>query len=431
MEINERPYLERSILKLTRSGSILYDLISKKHIICNQDLTEILKKCDGKKTIEEISNNIKNNKAEILEKTLNIIEKLNKKGIIKYSAKDEKSKLRIINKDNSVYSLDSVFFEITKKCNLNCIHCYNPQTKTKELQKENIFDLISEIKKLGALKIRITGGEPFIKNDLFDILKEIYSSMIDFSIFTNGILMEKEHIKELSLLNPEFVAVSIDSVNPEEYKKIRKTDNKKVLNNLEEMLKQGIRTRANIVLFKDINDSYDSIKNTLIYLKYLGMDKNDISFDEIVPEGRGIQIPAYNLRDKMEAMKKISRLYEKVFDGELFIKIPESQKRKINSYCGLGESFFYLGSDGSVSLCPMLNFGKYILGNVKQKSLTSIWENSLLLNYFRKKEYLSSSECKDCKALDACAGGCKAKSLFFNDSINAPDSWMCSYFFRN
>src|SRR3989338_10328769 len=133
MEINERPYLERSILKLTRSGSILYDLISKKHTICNQDLTKILKKCDGKKTIEEISNNIKNNKAEILEKTLNIIEKLNKKGIIKYSAKDEKSKLRIINKDNSVYSLDSVFFEITKKCNLNCIHCYNPICKNTKI----------------------------------------------------------------------------------------------------------------------------------------------------------------------------------------------------------------------------------------------------------------------------------------------------------
>ena len=63
-------------------------------------------------------------------------------------------------------------WSLTKICNLNCIHCYNPQTKTKELQKENIFDLISEIKKLGALKIRITGGEPFIKNDLFDILKE-------------------------------------------------------------------------------------------------------------------------------------------------------------------------------------------------------------------------------------------------------------------
>jgi radical SAM protein with 4Fe4S-binding SPASM domain len=430
MKISKKPYLERSILKLTNSGAVLYDLVSKRHAICNKDLAEILAKCDGTKTIREIANII-GNKDAILEKTLNIIEKLNKKELVRYARKNEKSRLRIISENISNYSLDSVFFEATKRCNLNCVHCYNPQSKTRELQEEEIFEFISEIEKLGALKMRITGGEPFMKNNLFNILRKIYSSMIDFSIFTNGTLIEKEQIKELSLLNPEFVAVSIDSVNSKEYRKIRKKDNKKVLNNLEEMLKQGIRTRANIVLFKGINDSYDSIKNTLSYLKELGMDKDDISFDEVVPEGRGVQIPLYNSEEKIKIMKKISRLYEGVFEKKLLIKTPEGQKRKIDSYCGLGENFFYIGSEGSISLCPMLNFGEYVLGNVKKESLRSIWEKSPLLNYFRKKEHIRDSDCEDCKVLDICAGGCKAKSLFFNGSINSSDPWMCSYFFRD
>ena len=432
MKIDDKPYLERGILKLTNFGSIFYDLISKRHTICNQDLTEILLKSDGIKTIKNITEEIAGEKGGgILRKTGNILKKLNEKNLIKYSTENNKSNLRIIQKNISEYPLDSVFFEATKKCNLNCVHCYNPQTETKELQKEEVFNFISNIKELGALKMRITGGEPFMRKDLFEILRRAYSSLIDFSIFTNGILIRKEQIEELSYLNPEFIAISIDSINSKEYQKIRGVDNKKVLNNLERILSQGIRTRANIVLFKGINDSYQSIRDTLKYLKGLGMKKDDVSFDEVVPEGRGIKLPTYNFSDRIGIMKKISQLYKEVFEGMFIIKTPEGQERKIESYCGLGESFFYLSSDGSISLCPMLNFGEYIIGNIKEKSLKNVWENSTLLSYFRKKEHIKGSECEDCQKLDVCAGGCKAKSLFFNNSINAPDPWMCAYFSRN
>jgi len=431
MKINEKPYVKRGILKLTSSGSIFYDLISKRHTICNKDLTNILIRCDGKKTIGNIAENVGEGRKDTLEKVVSVIEKLNEKNLVKTSVKDKKSNMRIIDKNRSRYPLDSVFLEATKRCNLNCVHCYNPQTSIQELETEEIYRAISDIRGLGALKIRITGGEPFMRKDLLDIIDKIHSSMIDFSIFTNGRLIKKEHIKELSFYNPEFIAVSIDSINANEYRSIRNSDNKKVLDNLEKMLNEGIRTRANIVLFKGINDSYQSIRNTLDYLKNLGMEKNDISFDEVVPEGRGGKIPIYNSREKVEIMIKISELYKKVFGADLLIKTSEGQKRRINSYCGLGESFFYLGSDGTVSLCPMLNFGEYIIGNVHQKALNDIWENSSLLNYFRRNEHIKDSECENCQALDICAGGCKAKSLFFNGFINAPDPWMCSYFFKD
>ncbi len=431
MKIDEKPYLDRGILKLTSSGSIFYDLTSKRHTICNKDLTDILIRTDGKRTIKDIAEDIGVGRNDTLERVVSVIEKLNEKNLVKTSVKDRKSNLRIIDKDKSRYPLDSVFLEATKKCNLNCVHCYNPQKSMQELETEEIYKAISDIQSLGALKVRITGGEPFMRKDLLDIIDNIHSSMIDFSIFTNGTLIEKEHIKELSFYNPEFIAVSVDSINANEYKSIRNSDNKRVLNTLEEMLNEGIRTRANIVLFRGVNDSYQSIKDTLEYLKNLGMEKDDISFDEVVPEGRGSKIPLYNSEEKVEIMSRISELYKEVFGADLLIKTPEGQKRRIDSYCGLGESFFYLGSEGSVSLCPMLNFEEYIMGNVHQGALNDIWENSSLLNYFRRKGHIEDSECENCQVLDICAGGCKAKSLFFNGSINAPDPWMCSYFFKD
>jgi len=48
----------------------------------------------------------------------------------------------------------------------------------------------------------------------------------------------------------------------------------------------------------------------------------------------------------------------------------------------------------------------------------------------RRKGHIKDSGCENCQVLDIYAGGCKAKSLFFNGSINALDPWMCSYFFK-
>jgi radical SAM protein with 4Fe4S-binding SPASM domain len=124
-------------------------------------------------------------------------------------------------------------------------------------------------------------------------------------------------------------------------------------------------------------------------------------------------------------------LYRELFGEDVLIKNPEGQKRKINSYCGLGENFFYLGCDGSVSLCPMLNFGRYVVGNIRKRSIRDKWETSQLFNYFRQRNHIKNSRCEGCQKIDVCAGGCKAKSLFFNGSLTAPDPWMCSYFFRH
>lgn len=136
-------------------------------------------------TYLQFQEEIAKGRKEVLQKTANIVKKLNEKDLIKYSAKSNKSNLRIIQKNASKYSLDSVFFEATKRCNLNCIHYYNPQIKIQELRKEEVFSFISEAKKLGALKMRITRGEPFMRKNLFEILEETHLSMIDFSIFTN------------------------------------------------------------------------------------------------------------------------------------------------------------------------------------------------------------------------------------------------------
>lgn len=426
---NTIPYFSRSALKLTNNGSVLYDLDLKKHILCNKDLTSILVRCNGRNKVKDIGLDLSRNRIET-EKTAKVINDLSMKGFLKKSERETLSGVRIIDKHVSKFHLDSVFIEATKKCNLSCIHCYNEGVSpNNELNYSEISRFIDNTSRLGVLKIRFTGGEPFVRKDLIELLEKAYSSMVDFSIFTNGILIDNNAINRLSILNPEFVAISVDSHDPKIYTKIRGQDyHKKILSTMEKMLERNINLRANIVLFEGINDSYSSIKSVVKLLKNMGFKKNELSFDEVVPEGRGTNIQVYNNKKRVDIMNIMSDVYQEVYGMDFTIKKDSMKPRDIKSFCGLGESFFYLRSDGDVSLCPMLNSKEYILGNIFKDDIKELWENNKLLNFFRKNEHIKGSECDPCDKISMCAGGCKAKSLFFNGGINKADPWMCAYF---
>ena len=101
---------------------------------------------------------------------------------------------------------------------------------------------------------------------------------------------------------------------------------------------------------------------------------------------------------------------------------------KYSSLLLLSVSFLYfvfLLDFVSVGVCPALYGGIYDLGNVQE--LDEVWEQSEILNFLRRKEYLNKGDCGTCKSLESCLGGCRAKALTFGGSLNARDPWMCAY----
>ncbi|MFW6282862.1 MAG: SPASM domain-containing protein [Minisyncoccales bacterium] len=103
----------------------------------------------------------------------------------------------------------------------------------------------------------------------------------------------------------------------------------------------------------------------------------------------------------------------------------------LGSFCGLGESIFYLTHEGDITLCTVLNDKEYSAGNIFEDSIKNIWENSLLFDYFRKRKHLKDSECGECKVLSNCGGGCKAKPVMLEGFFNKPDLWACSFYNHN
>lgn len=93
--------------------------------------------------------------------------------------------------------------DITKRCNFRCLHCYHTfdDYDNKDLTYEEIDEMFKILNELGVFKVTLSGGEPFLRKDIFKILKLGSKYHFIFEIFTNGSLLSEDIIKQLSLMN--------------------------------------------------------------------------------------------------------------------------------------------------------------------------------------------------------------------------------------
>ena len=135
------------------------------------------------------------------------------------SLKDIKTKIRIINPHPLVYRKlelirknrnisitdlpKEVKFEITAKCNMDCEFCFNRNSLSRDMQdlpKEEVFAIIEKISQSGIRSLRITGGEPFMRKDIYDILKHAKEWNMFVIVNTNVKLINERDIRKLSTL---------------------------------------------------------------------------------------------------------------------------------------------------------------------------------------------------------------------------------------
>ena len=102
-------------------------------------------------------------------------------------------------------------WEITLKCNSNCIHCGSKAGKTRldELDTEESLKLVREIHDCGYKGIALMGGEPLIRKDWYEIAKEIKKNKLELSIVTNGLTLV-DNIQKLKSLKVDCVSLSLD-----------------------------------------------------------------------------------------------------------------------------------------------------------------------------------------------------------------------------
>ena len=184
---------------------------------------------------------------------------------------------------------------ITDVCNYSCAYCLpqgykkTPGDMRSFMSAQEISRLTKALSELGVCKIRLTGGEPTVRKDFFDILKDMKqnSNIPKVTMTTNGYRLDKiaEQLCEAGL---DGINISIDSLNKETFKKLTGHDRlEEILEGIKILQKLNFKNiKINAVLLKGINDTHDEFKKFGNFIK----DNNiDFRFIELMQTGDNLE----------------------------------------------------------------------------------------------------------------------------------------------
>ena len=195
--------------------------------------------------------------------------------------------------DGKGRNIDYMRISITDRCNLRCKYCMPDGIKQVSMSEILTYEEIEQIcqitAKLGISKIKITGGEPLVRKGctgLIGNLKKI-PGIAQVTLTTNGVLLE-EHLPELKQAGVDGINISLDTRNPERYKKITGTDAcDKVLRAIDASVESKIPTKVNVVLQGQEPETEETTQEWKNLADLAKKKPLDVRFIELMPIGKG------------------------------------------------------------------------------------------------------------------------------------------------
>jgi len=273
---------------------------------------------------------------------------------------------------------------LTERCNLRCFYCMPPEgvqlsPPASIMTAREIGAIARAFVSLGINKIRLTGGEPLVRKDFEEIVRDLAKLPVELALTTNGILIDRyfDVLKETGLKK---INISLDSLKEEKFSLItRRNYFKKVMDNIHLLLANGIIPKINVVLIKGTNE--DEIIDFAELTRHLPLE---IQFIEFMPfngnkweKKKGIYYP--------EIMQRLKTHYG-AQEVESLASLPNDTSRnfRVKGYKGS------LGMINTVSnpFCDSCNRIR-LTANGRIKNCLFSQEETDLLAAFRRNENIA------------------------------------------
>lgn len=316
----------------------------------------------------------------------------------------------------------TIQWEITGACNLNCIHCYADATNKPlkgELTSKQIYSWIDQFSKYGIQNIHLLGGEPFMREDITEIIEKITQNNIFCYISTNGTLLKKEIAKELSKYEKLAFDVSLDGTCSKTHDSFRgvKGTYDKVLNTMKLLKKNKILMNVTSVLgqhnISEIENLIElAIQNNARRIQFLSLSSTGRA--AIINKKLGFHKKQESVIRK-KIIESILNYLDKIYLDAPFLGLSPLTFRLLEILNFRGFDQYYdmlLGCDagltkmgitptGRIILCPQVRKG---FGNIRKLGYLDGWKN---LNRYAKQNLICRAE--NCEYKRFCGGKCRIK----------------------
>lgn len=325
------------------------------------------------------------------------------------------------------HTLRLLFWESTQRCNLSCAHCRMDETKHyTELTTDQAKHLIDSIADFASPIFIFSGGEPLMRDDLFELIDYADIKGIKVALASNGTLIDQSVVNNIKKSAVKRVSISLDGATKEYHDLFRNSEGSfdKALNAVQLLINSQVSTQINATITRNNVNQLEDIVQLSNSLKV-----DALHLFLVVPVGCGKSLAGSEMLQALEyesALEKIFQLSRQYVD-HLHIKVtcapqyyrilkqkaPQAFSKGhqgmhgISKGCLAGTGVCFVSAKGDVYPCGYLPVKA---GNIFEASLKDIWHNSEVFNSLRDAEMLKGN-CQSCCYEGVC-GGCRARAYF-------------------
>jgi len=332
--------------------------------------------------------------------------------------------------DQKTHLLRMIAWELTRGCNLACKHCRAAAFSSAppgELTTEECLALIDDIASFAAPTLILTGGEPLLRPDLFDIARRATDRGLRAVAATNGTLLDAEAARRLLDAGVQRISISIDGKDAASHDALRGVPGAfdGAMRGIDAARRAALPFQFNTTVTTRNVDELPAILDLAIRL---GAVAHHIFL--LVPTGRAADLRGFEL-DAQRYEAVLEWLAERYAASPIeiratcaphFYRILRQRGTPTRARgCLAGQSFCFISHTGDVQPCGYFDAQ---VGNVRQRSLREIWADAPLFRDLRDHAAYEG-KCGACEFLAVC-GGCRARAYEATGSPLAPEP-LCAY----
>ncbi len=328
-----------------------------------------------------------------------------------------------------------VAWNLTKRCNLECAHCYiaaGPrESAATELDTAACLEIVDQLLAVNpAPLIILSGGEPLLRQDLAEIAHYATVNGATVVVGTNGTLLTEERIVRLKQAGVRGVAVSVDSLRPSYHDNFR--HGRGALADVQAALGRLAAVRLDFIVQTTVTKGNRAELERLVAWS---AEQGAVAFNcyFLVATGRGASLTDLAPVEYEAVLADLAR-WERAYRGRMLVRAkcaphfmrhvhrsdPDSPVLNYQTRCPCGTQYCRITPDGKLTPCPYL---PEAAGDLRAQSFADIWRSSPLFRQLR--EGALGGKCGACEYRALC-GGCRARAFALTGDVLAADP-SCAY----
>lgn len=321
--------------------------------------------------------------------------------------------------------LAELYVFVTNDCNLRCTHCYvssGDDVPANELTTAELTKLVDDARELGVSRFYFTGGEPFMRRDIFELVEHVCRDS-ELVILTNAMYFGPKNAERLEAVAARanrdvrrlYFQVSLDGPTAEIHELVRGPDNfDKTIDGIETLVRLGLTPAVSTCV--NVHNR-DHLADTTRLLGSLGVKEQHILW--LQERGRAndhdeLLVAPSTVTKIMRELRPVAEAQGMVIDNETSHRVRVRAKRgRKTDLCNCGYESLDVFSDGHVYPCVWFSGAPSLsCGSIREKSLEEIWLGSEILQGIRDNSVQKREGCSDCHLKFLCGGGTSCSSYF-------------------